>query len=95
LDAEKIYTRSASFNAQAKNALETTEGEVKEIEKLMEDQEELKLEKYEFIADKTEKAHKRNESLIERIEKDTKRWESKYKKIKAKFFYPHKFTAFL
>lgn len=44
----------------------------------MEDQQKLKLEKYNYIKDEAEKSHKRDVNLIKKIDSNNKNWKKEY-----------------
>lgn len=54
----------------------------------MEDQQKLKLEKYNYIKDEAEKGHKRDVNLIKKIDSNNKNWKKEYgakkKQLKTK-----------
>lgn len=76
--AEEIFGRSESFNDQLVPVLRNNP-EIRGLLRLMEDQQDNKEEKNEFIEEQVEDGHSRTESLIERMQEDSKRWKSKYR----------------
>jgi hypothetical protein len=75
---KQINEKTNSFNYAIEKGIKQISGEFKKGSRLMEDQEKLKLDKYTFIQDETEKGHLREVSLIKQMDSDTKKWKEKY-----------------
>lgn len=76
--AEEITDHSEEFNDLVIPYFKNNK-ELRQLEALMEEQEELKEEKHEYISELVEAGHERASDLIEEIQNDSKDWKKKYK----------------
>jgi len=70
--------RSQDFNSNVQKAFKSYNKDFSQLTTLMEDQQKLKLEKYNYIKDEAEKGHKRDVNLIKKIDSNNKNWKKEY-----------------
>jgi len=70
--------RSQDFNSNVQKAFKSYNKDFSQLTTLMEDQQKLKLEKYNYIKDEAEKSHKRDVNLIKKIDSNNKNWKKEY-----------------
>lgn len=76
---KQINMKSASFNSAVNKGLKNGVKDFKKVITQMDEQEKLKLAKYEYIQEETEKEHLREVSLMKKMNSDSKKWKSKFK----------------
>ena len=76
--SEEIYAESYRFNEAVLNAIERYRT-VKEIQKLIEEELDLKEEKLDYITEENENRHERSQKLIEKVSEDNREWKEMYK----------------
>ena len=79
---KEINQKSANFNSVVSRAVKQNTKEFETLISQMEDQEKLKLDKFNYIQEETETEHLRDVSLIKKMESDTKKWKKEYGKKK-------------
>ncbi len=77
--AKEINMKTESFNSAVDQGLKKYLNDFSSVQTFLKDQGKLKLKKFEYIQEETEKEHLRDSNLIKDMNSSTKKWKSKFK----------------